>query len=80
MLSPEVTAGDKILFSCSYIPVLMAQAKVYWDTENYPQVEQIFRKSVEFCSEHDTWKLNVAHVLFMQVQASLGPGTGCGHL
>ena len=27
----------------------------------------IFRKSVEFCSESDIWKLNVAHVLFMQV-------------
>lgn len=51
----------------SYIPVLMAQAKIYWDRENYPQVEKIFRKSVEFCSEHDAWKLNVAHVLFMQV-------------
>jgi tetratricopeptide repeat protein 30 len=21
---------------------------------------------VEFCNEHDAWKLNVAHVLFMQ--------------
>ncbi|XP_049785625.1 tetratricopeptide repeat protein 30A isoform X1 [Schistocerca cancellata] len=49
-----------------YIPVLMAQAKIYWDMENYAQVEKIFRKSVEFCSENDTWKLNVAHVLFMQ--------------
>ncbi|RDD39424.1 Tetratricopeptide repeat protein 30A [Trichoplax sp. H2] len=49
-----------------YIPVLMAQAKIYWDRENYAQVEKIFRKSVEFCNEHDTWKLNVAHVLFMQ--------------
>jgi hypothetical protein len=29
------------------------------------QVEKIFRKSVEFCNESDTWKLNVAHVLFM---------------
>ena len=51
----------------SYIPVLMAQAKIYWDLENYSQVEKIFRKSVEFCSEHEDWKLNVAHVLFMQV-------------
>ena len=51
----------------SYIPVLMSQAKIYWDMEDYHQVEKIFRKSVEFCSEHDTWKLNVAHVLFMQV-------------
>lgn len=44
----------------------MQQAKIYWDMENYAQVEKIFRKSVEFCNEHDAWKLNVAHVLFMQ--------------
>ncbi|XP_064406143.1 intraflagellar transport protein 70A-like [Halichondria panicea] len=49
-----------------YIPVLMTQAKIYWDKEDYSQVEATFRKSVEFCSEHDVWKLNVAHVLFMQ--------------
>nr|KAJ3418848.1 Tetratricopeptide repeat protein 30A [Polyrhizophydium stewartii] len=49
-----------------YIPILMAQAKIYWDMENYSMVEKIFRKSVEFCNEHDVWKLNVAHVLFMQ--------------
>lgn len=73
-----------------FIPVLMAQAKIYWDLENYAQVrrlprhlcgsrsnypstrfvlfqvEKIFRKSVEFCNENDTWRLNVAHVLFMQ--------------
>ncbi|KAI9339947.1 hypothetical protein BDR26DRAFT_861866 [Obelidium mucronatum] len=49
-----------------YIPVLMAQAKIYWDMENYASVEKVFRKSVEFCNEHDVWKLNVAHVLFMQ--------------
>merc|ERR1719495_1466210 len=44
----------------------MAQAKIFWDRENYQAVEKIFRKSVEFCNENDTWKLNVAHVLFMQ--------------
>lgn len=49
-----------------YVPVLMAQAKIYWELENYAQVEKIFRKSVEFCNEHDIWKLNVAHTLFMQ--------------
>lgn len=49
-----------------YIPVLMAQAKIYWDRENYSMVEKLFRQSAEFCSEHDTWKLNVAHVFFMQ--------------
>merc|ERR550537_805110 len=49
-----------------YIPVLMAQARIYWDRENYPMVERLFRQSAEFCSEHETWKLNVAHVFFMQ--------------
>lgn len=46
--------------------MLMAQAKIYWNRENYNMVEKIFHKSVEVCNEDDTWKLNVAHVLFMQ--------------
>ena len=49
-----------------YIPVLMMQAKVYWDLNNMTMVEKIFRQSAEFASEHETWKLNVAHVFFMQ--------------
>jgi tetratricopeptide repeat protein 30 len=54
------------MLASKYIPVLMAQAKIFWDKENYQQVEKIFRKSVEFCNEVDVWKLNVAHVIFMQ--------------
>eukprot|EP01059_Diplonema_ambulator_P006393 TRINITY_DN16110_c0_g1_i1.p1 TRINITY_DN16110_c0_g1~~TRINITY_DN16110_c0_g1_i1.p1 ORF type:complete len:673 (+),score=213.55 TRINITY_DN16110_c0_g1_i1:74-2092(+) len=50
----------------AYIPVLMAQAKIYWNIENYQYVERVFRQSAEFCSEHEVWKLNVAHVFFMQ--------------
>lgn len=57
---------DKLLDEL-YIPVLMAQAKIYYDLENYEKVESIFSKSAEFCSNNDTFKLNVAHVLFMQV-------------
>ena len=49
-----------------YVPVLMAQAKIYWDREHYPMVEKLFRQSAEFCSEHELWKLNVAHVFFLQ--------------
>ncbi len=49
-----------------YIPVLMAQARIYWDRENYPVVEKLFFQSAEFCNEHEVWKLNVAHVFFMQ--------------
>lgn len=58
---------DKLLDEL-YIPVLMAQAKIYYDLENYEKVESIFSKSAEFCSSNDTFKLNVAHVLFMQVR------------
>jgi len=41
-------------------------AKIYWDKTNYAMVEKIFRQSAEFCSEHEIWKLNVAHMFFMQ--------------
>jgi tetratricopeptide repeat protein 30 len=44
----------------------MMQAKLYWDKSNYAAVEKVFKQSAEFCSEHETWKLNVAHVFFMQ--------------
>jgi tetratricopeptide repeat protein 30 len=44
----------------------MAQANIYWERGNYVQVEKIFRQTAEFCSEHEAWKLNVAHVFFLQ--------------
>ncbi|GAX75265.1 hypothetical protein CEUSTIGMA_g2710.t1 [Chlamydomonas eustigma] len=50
----------------AYIPGLMSMASIYWDMEHYSAVERIFRQSAEFCSEHDVWKLNVAHTYFMQ--------------
>ena len=62
----SITRQQEELLSL-YLPILMSQAKIYWDLEMYSQVEKVFRKSVEFCAEHDVWKLNVAHVLFMQV-------------
>lgn len=49
----------------------MAMAKIYWDKENYVQVERIFHQCADICCEHDTWKLNVAHTFFMQVRSSL---------
>jgi len=49
-----------------FIPVHMAMAKIYWDRENYPKCEAIFKESHEFCSDNEVWKLNLAHVLFMQ--------------
>lgn len=51
-----------------FMPVLMAQANIYWERRNYAQVEKIFRQTAEFCSEHESWKLNVAHVFFLQAE------------
>ena len=31
-------------------------------------MEKIFRQSAEFCNEHPTWRLNVAHVFYMQAR------------
>ena len=47
----------------------MAQASIYWDLKNYAPIEKLFRKSYEFCSDHDVWRLNAGHVLFMQENA-----------
>ena len=33
----------KEILKFSYLPVIMAQAKIYWDKGNYAQVEKIFR-------------------------------------
>lgn len=43
----------------------MAQGKIYWDASNYGMVQKLFRQSAEFCADHETWKLNVAHVFFV---------------
>ena len=59
-----ITEYDEALEA--YIPGLMAMAHIFWEKEQYSQVERIFRQSAEFCSEHDVWKLNVAHTFFMQ--------------
>lgn len=45
----------------------MSQTKIVWDREDYDQVENLFRRSSEFCASNETWRLNLAHTLFMQV-------------
>jgi hypothetical protein len=48
----------------------MSMGSILWEQGAYSALEQLFRQSAEFCSEHDTWKLNVAHTFFMQVRCS----------
>ncbi|OAF66508.1 TPR repeat protein 30 [Intoshia linei] len=54
----------------NFIPILMQQAKIYWDVGNYKQVELVFHKASDFCSENETWIINIAHELFMQEKYS----------
>ena len=49
-----------------YIPVLMAEANIYWNKEDYATVERLFRNTADYCSVHDTWRLNYAHTFFVQ--------------
>ncbi|KAH0790545.1 TPR Domain containing protein [Histomonas meleagridis] len=48
------------------IPVLMAQAKIFWDLRNYQLVELLLLKYQDYCSDNRIWKLNLAHTYFMQ--------------
>ncbi|EAY01289.1 hypothetical protein TVAG_395360 [Trichomonas vaginalis G3] len=48
------------------IPVLMAQAKIFWDMGSYELVEILLLKYIDFCEQHRTWKLNLAHTFFME--------------
>ena len=36
-----------------YVPVLMAQARIYWERGHYPMVARILNQSAEFCGEHE---------------------------
>ncbi|OHT07373.1 TPR Domain containing protein [Tritrichomonas foetus] len=48
------------------IPILMFQAKIFWDLGNYQLVELLLNKYADFCFDNRTWKLNLAHTYFMQ--------------
>lgn len=50
-----------------YVPVLMAQAQIFWDQGQYSHALAVLQQSKEFVSENETWKLNVAHTFFMLV-------------
>jgi len=64
LVRTHLTEFDEAM--AKYIPVLMGQAKIYWDLDHYSMVEKLFRQSAELCSEDESWKLNVAHIFFMQ--------------
>ena len=49
-----------------FIPVIMAQASIYWEREDYSMVEQLLHRQHELCCNNDQWNLNMGHCLFAQ--------------
>lgn len=51
-----------------YLPVITAQAKIFWDLGNYETVEHILRSPdiEELYFENQTWKINLGHAYFIQ--------------
>lgn len=51
-----------------YLPVITAQAKIFWDLGNYEVVEQILKSPdiQEIYYENQTWKINMGHAYFIQ--------------
>jgi hypothetical protein len=62
--APALTCVYVCVCVCACVCVCVCS--IYWDMEQYSACEKIFRQSADFCSEHSTWKLNVAHTYFMQ--------------
>jgi hypothetical protein len=65
-LARKIQEYDDVLES--YVPILMAQANIYWEMGQYSSVIKVLNQSREFASEHETWKLNLGHTYFMLVR------------
>ena len=44
----------------------MAQAHIYWEADDYAQVEALLDQCTDVCQDHGVWRSNLAHALFMQ--------------
>jgi len=64
-LRMKETVNEYLLSLEKYIQVLMYQANLHWQKDEYSAIQLLFEKSREFCENHDVWKLNYAHTLFM---------------
>ena len=62
----KLTVSQYLLSLEKYIQVLMYEANIYWKYNKYNKIEELFKKSAEFADNHDIWKLNYAHILFIK--------------
>ena len=51
-----------------YLPVVTAQAKIFWDLGNYDTVESILKSNdiQEIFGDNQSWKINLGHAYFIQ--------------
>jgi hypothetical protein len=49
-----------------FLAVLMSQARLYWEREEFETVEEVLGKFADLCGEEEEWKINMAHSLFVQ--------------
>lgn len=51
-----------------YLPIITAQAKIFWDLGNYDAVEKILKSSdiQEIYNDNVKWKINLGHAYFIQ--------------
>jgi tetratricopeptide repeat protein 30 len=48
------------------ISIIMARAQIYWKQKDYLGAEQVLLNAPDVCTDSYPWKLNMAHVLFVQ--------------
>ena len=68
-LLASVFGGKQLQMTCvlCFPPaVLMAQAHIFWEMEDYPQAEALLEQCSDVCQDHSIWRCNLAHATFMQ--------------
>lgn len=61
------TISERIEHKISMLlSIVMARAQIYWKQKDYVAAEQVLQNAPDPCTDSDSWKLNMAHVLFVQ--------------
>jgi tetratricopeptide repeat protein 30 len=61
------TISERIEHKISMLlSIVMARAQIYWKQKDYVAAEQVLQNAPDLCADSDSWKLNMAHVLYVQ--------------
>jgi tetratricopeptide repeat protein 30 len=44
----------------------MSLGAIEWEAGAYGRAQEVLQQSAEFCSDHPTWRLNLAHTILAQ--------------